>query len=475
MLIFGLVSLLTILVLTALIAVLALSGVSDVSRMEQSLEYARSGLEIVLDPPRPHLAQRWLNSFVDDYRANVTKENVSSDDEFSVIKEPRNVAAVIADAQGVLIAVQSIRPNSRLPLPGASLTTAWPWTARALGTASLSHKEEVSQGVQKLSRVSRIQSSEGRTLGYLYVQMDLGDEITITNLRLGLLFPFLLAAVLFAAVSGWACGLVGSNDLKRRLRQLRSESVFWARGELTIGSFPLKERGDEIDDLHQALRKMALELHDHIQTKEALATSQERTRIARDLHDNIKQQAFALSLELASAQVLAQRGETPLDQMKVATQVAAELQQGLGELITGLTEKTNQDELFLGSRLREFATLWAQRFSLELCLDISPELENHPVGPAMLQELESIVREGLANVQRHAHSTQVRFRLFRDKPQEIAMELIDRGCGGARARSGSHGLRSMGERIRTLGGRLGIESPPSGGTTLRLVFPEEIP
>jgi signal transduction histidine kinase len=84
-----------------------------------------------------------------------------------------------------------------------------------------------------------------------------------------------------------------------------------------------------------------------------------------------------------------------------------------------------------------------------------------------------VIQDGLTNVVRHAHATQVRLALTAD-PQRYLLILTDDGCGMKMEDSAfrwSHGLAGMRHRVQAMGGTFAIESSPGRGTTLRIEAP----
>jgi signal transduction histidine kinase len=80
-----------------------------------------------------------------------------------------------------------------------------------------------------------------------------------------------------------------------------------------------------------------------------------------------------------------------------------------------------------------------------------------------------LVSEALANVAKHARATGVTVTVRRDGAV-VAVEIRDDGVGGADGARGS-GLRGLADRVEALGGRLDVESPSGGGTTIRAQIP----
>jgi signal transduction histidine kinase len=80
-----------------------------------------------------------------------------------------------------------------------------------------------------------------------------------------------------------------------------------------------------------------------------------------------------------------------------------------------------------------------------------------------------VIAEALANVAKHANATVASVSLAR-VDEFLRVEVDDNGQGGADAAAGS-GLRGLEDRVTALGGTLGVESEPGGGTSVVAVLP----
>jgi signal transduction histidine kinase len=80
-----------------------------------------------------------------------------------------------------------------------------------------------------------------------------------------------------------------------------------------------------------------------------------------------------------------------------------------------------------------------------------------------------VVAEGLANALKHADAQRLRVALHHDGDR-LRVRVSDDGVGGARPDGGS-GLRSLADRVRALGGRLVVDSPPGRGTIVTAEVP----
>lgn len=204
----------------------------------------------------------------------------------------------------------------------------------------------------------------------------------------------------------------------------------------------------------------------------SLAISDERLRIAHEMHDGLAQ---VLAYVNTKAQVVKEhlrhgRGEEAsrhLDQLAAA---AREIYTDVRESIIGL--RTAASDRPLAESLREYVTAWSHQHSLECTVTVEEEPKLPP--RAELQFLR-ILQESLANVRKHAHAQSVAVCLGRDG-DAWTLTIHDDGAGftpGALGRSElpRFGLATMRERAESIGGTLTLESNPGEGTRVRVSLP----
>lgn len=218
-------------------------------------------------------------------------------------------------------------------------------------------------------------------------------------------------------------------------------------------------------DSEQQLRALAARLQEVIE--------EERTRIAREMHDELGQQLTALKLDLGW---MMRRYETHnregfAERLHASIALVDQTVQTVRKLATRLRPGA-LDDLGLVAALdweaREIATRSGIRFDVAL-----PEEEELHLTSDQSTALFRTFQELLTNVMRHAAAKSVRVRLERNE-REVVLVVEDdgRGITSAQASSGkSLGLLGIRERVALLGGTFAIEGPPEGGTRVKIVFP----
>ncbi len=187
----------------------------------------------------------------------------------------------------------------------------------------------------------------------------------------------------------------------------------------------------------------------------------ERQRIERTLHDGAQQHLTAVAIRLDEARSLAD-GQPRLAAKLAET--AAELQEAMQEL-RELARGIHPAILTDAGLEPALATLGRRStVPVELAVELDGRL------PLALEATAYyVVAEALTNVVRSARATRATVRIA-GAGDGLAITVTDDGVGGADPSRGS-GLLGMQDRVRALGGRLRIESPPGGGTRLEAWLP----
>lgn len=196
-----------------------------------------------------------------------------------------------------------------------------------------------------------------------------------------------------------------------------------------------------------------------------VGADEERTRIARELHDRIGQSLAYLAFELDRIVSSNQKGvdiAPALDQLRDDVRgVIGEVRDTLYDLRTDVSEA--QD---MADTLDQFIQRVKDRTGLEITL-----YADRGARLPILQEREMwrIAQEALANVEKHAKATRVRV-LWRCNGQAAALEVADDGQGfpvGTAGRLDSYGIMGMRERAASIGATLDVLSEPGKGTRVR--------
>jgi signal transduction histidine kinase len=200
-----------------------------------------------------------------------------------------------------------------------------------------------------------------------------------------------------------------------------------------------------------------------------LAASEERQRLARELHDSVSQALYGIALGARTARTLLDRDPTaavePVDYVLSLAEV------GLTEmraLIFELRPESLESE-GLNAAIRKQVNAVQARHGI--VVDFQPSEE--PELPLPVKEaVYRIAQESLHNVVKHSRATEVRVTLA-STPAGLTLEVADNGTGFDPTGDfpGHLGLRSMRERAEKAGGRLKISSESGAGTRVTATFP----
>lgn len=221
-----------------------------------------------------------------------------------------------------------------------------------------------------------------------------------------------------------------------------------------------------LTDLQAAYRQLARSAAQ----AEALAAAEERTRLARDLHDSATQTLFGLTLSAEAATRELAHGRTRSAAIHVG-EVRDSARRALSELrlvVFELRPSTLAEE-GLAASLR--ARLAAVEGRAGLTTDLRVEGDERL--PALVEgELDRIAQEALNNALKHARARRIAVHLRQAAPT-ASLAVADDGVGfdPAAPAAGGLGLRGMAERAARIGGVLAIVSAPGAGTRVRVEVP----
>lgn len=270
-----------------------------------------------------------------------------------------------------------------------------------------------------------------------------------------------LSFILLASVVGTLTGLLITRNVTRRLRRITQAAKAWSSGEFAVEV--RDPTPDEIGQLGQDLNNMADQLHTLLATREDLVAVEERNRLARDLHDSVKQSVFATALLVGAARMHLPPDTLPAQTyLAEAEALAEQTRQELTALIHELRPARLEDK-GLAVVLRDYAENWSRRMGIAVAMQIQGERAT------MLDIEEALLRvaqEALANIAHHSGATHVTIRLLWDTAQ-VRLAIADDGTGFdvAHANGRGVGLASMRERVAAHNGSLQIDST-KGATTV---------
>jgi signal transduction histidine kinase len=204
------------------------------------------------------------------------------------------------------------------------------------------------------------------------------------------------------------------------------------------------------------------------------AVAEERTRIARELHDVVAHHVSVMVLQAgAERRVLGDEQPSTRDALETIEQTG---RQALAEMrrLLGMLRK-DDDELALAPQpsMEHLELLVSQVREAGMPVELELEGEPAPLPPGVDLSAYRIVQEALTNALKHAGPARARVKV-RYRRDELELEILDDGPGpGNGDGSTGHGLVGMRERVSLFGGDLAAGQRREGGYAVRARLPLE--
>lgn len=272
----------------------------------------------------------------------------------------------------------------------------------------------------------------------------------------------LLVATLGTVLGQYGLGPFGFWSPERNLLTAQVWTLGTGLALLFLGALSDQKMSSRIK-LHRAYQRLG-----EVTGRMLVVQEEERTRIARDLHDDINQSLAAISIRMSSL-----RHQLPERERPIVTELQDQLL-AVSNDIRSISHELHPSILRftgLASALDAFCNKRNARGSLRLCcsIDCAPRL-----GEDSELSVFRIVQEALNNVDRHARASVADVRIT-VHGSDVVLRVDDDGVGmpssGSAARAPGLGLISMEERARLLGGSLQVSQSPLGGTRIEVRFP----
>ncbi|QBE64860.1 sensor histidine kinase [Pseudoduganella lutea] len=213
----------------------------------------------------------------------------------------------------------------------------------------------------------------------------------------------------------------------------------------------------------RASRSRLAELTAHIEK----VKEQERTRMAREIHDDLGGNLTAIKMALAMLAARLPEGDD----------VLARKAAYVDELADRTIDAVHRITLDLRPSILDFGLVAALEWQVKefaaqagLACTFHSNEKDVELDADQATALFRIVQEALTNIAKHAHASTVTVRLHSTRTH-VGVKITDNGRGirsADRAKPGSFGLRGMAERARALGGTLNLAHAPGGGTVVAI-------
>ncbi|WP_229870002.1 sensor histidine kinase [Streptomyces flaveolus] len=264
-------------------------------------------------------------------------------------------------------------------------------------------------------------------------------------------------AVSIALVTGFT--VLQHRAVVRPVREAAAAARELAGGDLSVRITP--SRVAEIGTLGTSFNNMAASLQDS-RRRIMESTQAVHRRTARDLHDGAQQRLVSLMIGLRLVRELTPATETAtldlldqsIDNAQTAIDELRELASGIYPLV--LTVKG------LVPAVRELASRCPVATVVEA-------VDERRISSTVESNAYFVVAEAVTNAVKHAQASRIDVRI--EFGEVLRIQVADDGVGGVGRASAGSGMTGLADRVAALDGKLAIDSPPGGGTTLLIRIP----
>lgn len=273
--------------------------------------------------------------------------------------------------------------------------------------------------------------------------------------------------IFFFSLVGLLCGIVANRFVTGRLKRMNAAAAAWSAGDFSPRIAVDEKSRDILAEHSRTLNGMAGELEALVVLRQKDAVAEERNRVARELHDTVKQNLFALKLQLAAVKRKNGTADAAAH-VEEAERITREAQEDIQCMLTQLDPVASEERGLFG-RLAALADDMRRRYGVHIIWD---RKETVASGPPEERALLRIAQEAMNNSVRHGRASEVRLCVFAEDGTNHLV-LADDGCGlpaecGGERPTGM-GLVSMRERAGELpGGEFAIGPNEHGGTTVHI-------
>jgi signal transduction histidine kinase len=200
------------------------------------------------------------------------------------------------------------------------------------------------------------------------------------------------------------------------------------------------------------------------------STEREKSRLARDLHDELGGILTSAKIDIAWLEGHSKSADPEvmprLQRLAATVDEAVHMKRRVVEDL----RPSLLDHLGLGAALNWYVNETCKKAGLNCKMKLLPDAETVP--PEIAIAIYRLVQEGLTNILKHAQATEIEVELQR-KASGYKLRLADNGLGITNFRPDqlSHGIAGMRQRARALGGGFDLRTTPGEGTTIEAFFP----
>ncbi|RRG06843.1 MAG: sensor histidine kinase [Lactobacillus sp.] len=297
--------------------------------------------------------------------------------------------------------------------------------------------------------------------------------------------PLYVYLIVGSLLVGAAITMIFYLLMHQQLRRIESKLALLGNGQYEADVFQTvvpTANAFDLDASVERLRQKMISLQQEIQTysdrpqlvdgvnKEEILT-QERHRLARELHDSVSQQLFAAMMMLSALNEIAGKPEKAAQlnkQLKLVEKIINEAQSEMRALLLHLRPISLE-----GKSLRQGIVQLLKELKTKIQLNMQWDISDVQLSSGVEDNLFRIVQELLSNTLRHSQAKSLEVYL-KQVEQMVVLKVVDDGIGFDMQKSnnaGSYGLNNIRERTASIGGTAKIISFPDQGTSVEIRVP----
>lgn len=303
-----------------------------------------------------------------------------------------------------------------------------------------------------------------------------GSHDSIVFLAAFLLIPYSLAAHESTAwrMAAGLAALVAAGGASQAAQPSPGSPRDWATtiaGDLALIVVPflvglaLRQQRLRAD----ALEQLAVQLEREREERARAAVAEERTRIARELHDEVAHAMSVIAVQADAAEGALAHDPSLVERPLLAIRQTA--REALVDMrrVLGALRGDEHAGLAPDPGLARLGNLLEQARAGGLDVVVSVHGEPAPLPPALDLTAYRVLQEGLTNARKHAAACRVEV-VLRYGRDAVGVEVVDDGDGSGPGGGGGHGLAGIRERVALLGGEF-VAGPRARGFALRVTLP----
>jgi two-component system, NarL family, nitrate/nitrite sensor histidine kinase NarX len=299
------------------------------------------------------------------------------------------------------------------------------------------------------------------------------------------------ATVLFGSVSDCASGGTNPEQMCQQCPGRVSPWTYRCDGAEDVLMVPLRDAdnlygmlrlalpaGQRLEHWQRALLEavsrhmgIALGISRQTERERLIALQEERSIIARELHDSLAQSLSYMKIQVSLMQPMLVHPARSVE----AAEVLGDLREGINSAYRQLRELLSSFRLKMEGDMSRLLLATVEEFSSRggIPIDVKTHLGGCSLSANQEIHVLHIIREALSNATRHSGGTRIEVRLVCDENGDVTVAIDDDGKGMEKhgeVERHHYGVAIMGERARGLGGKFEIGHRPGGGTRVAVRF-----